>query len=135
MYVPILLPSPLYIPQPAGYCSKPRKAPKISHSLPNAKQPIKYPDTVIVAHKLRQVGESGKFVDLDAIIISQQHQRIAARVSERNFFYSYVEEKAAAAPELVVRAIEKRDENEEWLKERAREEIRELEAWIKEKKN
>ncbi|KAH8168659.1 major facilitator superfamily protein [Sarocladium implicatum] len=73
------------------------------------KFPLKYPDTVLVAHKLLgDMTEESKFMELEAVAISQRHQRIAARFVERINFYDYRIGKTVQVPPPLLEQLTKR---------------------------
>lgn len=59
-------------------------------SLTDIRQPMRYPDHVSIYHKLaKEPVEGTDTFDLDVLILSELHQRPAARVVEDCVFYDY----------------------------------------------
>ena len=66
-------------------------------------QPLTFPDKVIVLHKLaKRPTAASDHVKLDALIISKNHQRVAAKCMEDNVIYDYrTSKKTHLEPDMV----------------------------------
>jgi acyl-CoA thioesterase FadM len=67
------------------------------------KLPLQYPDRVTVIHKLLQEPKMGMdALHLEAVVLSETHQRIAARITEDIAVYDYRIQKKAPLPDFMV---------------------------------
>lgn len=80
-------------------------------------QPMKYPDRISVYHKLgNEPTETMEAFHFDAVIVSELHQRPAARVVEDCVLYDYSKGKKTTLPPLMLAVLQ-----ETWrLQEEAR---------------
>jgi hypothetical protein len=102
-------------------------------------QPMVYPDTISVYHKLRHRPSSDPAptsVFLDCIILSHHHRRIAATMEEDIAIYDYRKARKTEMPEFMQKVLEKTfaEQEEETVRARTRiwELIREVEKLEKE---
>jgi acyl-CoA thioesterase FadM len=78
------------------------------------KFPLKYPDRITVLHKLANKPEEGMDgLQLDAVIISETHQRVAARITEDCAIYDYRIGKKAPIPTFMVEVLKRLWEEQE----------------------
>jgi hypothetical protein len=82
---------------------------KISASLTpiSQMQPLTWPDHISVYHKLRPFPADPSAFDLDVIILSEQHQRPAARCFESILVYNYHKRQKIPMPSFMRDAFEK----------------------------
>ena len=106
------------------------------------KFPLQYPDRVTVIHRLLQKPKEGMdSLHLEAVILSETHQRIAAKITEDIAVYDYRIRKKAPLPDFMIETLLKEYEEQERNAQSARHDtsvvegqIRkiELETWDKE---
>jgi hypothetical protein len=70
------------------------------------KFPLEYPDRVTVIHKLSQKPKEGMdTLHLEAVVLSETHQRIAAKITEDIAVYDYRIRKKAPLPHFMVETL------------------------------
>lgn len=70
------------------------------------KFPMVFPDRVTVLHKLRaEPGAGSDSFGLEVVLLSEKHQRIAARCTEENVIYDYVKGRRTQMPPFMVEAL------------------------------
>ncbi|KAL2214673.1 hypothetical protein CC79DRAFT_156723 [Sarocladium strictum] len=95
------------------------------------KFPLKYPDTVLVAHKLSEpLTKDSKSMTLEAVIISKRHLRIAARLVEKISFYDYVAGKVALVPPPLLEQLNGRSADLLRIQQESRQKVQELEQRV-----
>jgi acyl-CoA thioester hydrolase len=65
------------------------------------KFPVTYPDTVVVASRVKPGSVDEFSIQLQQLVISTRHERIAAEGLARVVFYDYAEKKKAPIPEAI----------------------------------
>lgn len=74
--------------------------------------------------------EESKFMELEAVVISQRHQRIAARFIERINFYDYRKGKTVQVPPPLLEQLTKRKAALLETEQEARRKVQELERRV-----
>jgi predicted metal-dependent RNase len=70
------------------------------------KFPLRYPDRITVLHKLLTEPKEGMdALHLEAVVLSETHQRIAARITEDIAVYDYRIGKKAPLPPFVIQSL------------------------------
>lgn len=86
----------------------------------NDEQPMTWPDKVSVYHKLRSPPSpvTDSFI-LDVIVLSEKHQRIAARCEEDIVVYDYRESKKTALKQFMVEKFQETHKLQEETKKKS----------------
>ena len=96
------------------------------------KFPLQYPDRVTVIHRLLQKPKKGMdALHLEAVVLSETHQRIAAKITEDIAVYDYRIRQKAPLPEFMVETLMKEWELQERSAKQARNESDVLQGKLK----
>lgn len=91
-----------------------------------------YPDSVSVYHHLREpVTDATDTFTLSAVIISEKHQRIAARCTEEIVVYDYQAGKKVPMQPFMVEAFKSTRALQEEATTRSRERVEEVESMVR----
>ncbi|KIW02903.1 uncharacterized protein PV09_05951 [Verruconis gallopava] len=96
------------------------------------KFPLRYPDRITVCHKLmKQPTEGMDALHLEAVVLSETHQRVAARITEDIVVYDYRTGKKTPLPSFMVETLSQLWSQQERTIEAAMSDIYGLQRLIK----
>ncbi|KAF2400093.1 hypothetical protein EJ06DRAFT_530848 [Trichodelitschia bisporula] len=97
------------------------------------KFPLTYPDRITVLHKLRaQPKPHSSAFTLSCIVLSEKHQRLAARCEEVIVLYDYVKGRKSGMPDFMLSAFETTWDLQEKRREEVLERVRGLTERVRE---
>jgi acyl-CoA thioesterase FadM len=96
------------------------------------KFPLQYPDRVTVIHRLLQEPKRGMdALHLEAVVLSETHQRVAAKITEDIAVYDYRVGKKAPLPDFMVEVLLEEWKAQQHVMRKAKSEIKVLQGKVR----